>query len=120
MNPLTNSRRAWVCALAITAFFAVRAHAQCTIDAQGPDDEPGQKDMTQVCAGGTCNTTGISISWSLDDTKWTGSNTSDACALFDSDNNGNADRAVCVSVGGNSVIEPGQPRCFTCGDTAPD
>ena len=108
---------AFACAVLLAAS---PLHAQCTIDAQGADDEPGQKDMSQVCLAGTCSGSNLPVTWSLDDTKWNGSNTGDACALFDTDGDGNANRAICVSVGGTSVIQPGSPACFTCGDTAPD
>src|SRR5689334_15579252 len=71
----------------------VPAGAQvCTNDLQGPDDEPGQKDLNQFCASGSCGT-GSSFSWNFDDTAWSGGNTGDSCMLFDTDNDGNANRA---------------------------
>ena len=57
--------------------------AQCTTDVDGNDDEPGQKDMSEFCFEGALPG-GFSLSWNLDDTQWSGNNTGDACALFDS------------------------------------
>src|SRR6185436_2978571 len=68
----------------LAAFIAVgvpAARAQvCINDLQGPDDEPGQKDLSQFCRGGACAGL-VGISWNFDDTRWTGSNTGDGCAL---------------------------------------
>jgi hypothetical protein len=35
---------------------------------QGADDEPGQKDLSQVCLNGTCGFN-LAVTWGLDDTK---------------------------------------------------
>src|SRR5688500_2534772 len=72
----------------------------CVNDAQGRDDLPGQKDLNQTCNLGACSVGGRSVTWNFDDTSWTGGNTGDSCVLFDADGNGNADRAVCVTVSG--------------------
>ena len=89
----------------------------CTPDEQGPDDQPGQKDLTQMCSLGAC-TGGSSISFNFDNTDWSGMNTGDACALFDLNGNGNADKAVCVTITGD--VGTATTSCYTCGDTAPD
>jgi hypothetical protein len=99
---------------------ALPLHAQCTSDLQGADDEPGQKDLTQFCLVGTCNVSDTSISWAFDDTSWSGNNTGDACALFDTDGDGNANRAVCVTVEDGAQMQAGNPKCYTCGNTRPD
>ena len=75
------------------------AHAApvCTPDVSGANDVTGQKDLTQMCENGTTLTT-KSISWNWDDTGTSGKGQSlDACALFDTNGNGYADYAVCIS-----------------------
>src|SRR5438477_1901072 len=95
----------------------------CTNDQQGPDDEPGQKDLNQFCTAvvGAC-VGGSNYSWKFDDTNWTGNNTGDACALFDTDNppDGNANRAVCVTIVDGGQMQTGNPKCYTCANNAPD
>src|SRR5262249_26411719 len=59
------------------------AHADCFQDAQGSDDQPGQKDLSEFCLAGTCGGSSTTVTWNFDDTEWTGNNTGDACALFD-------------------------------------
>jgi hypothetical protein len=95
---------------------------QCTSDQQGPDDEPGQKDLTKSCAGPVCGVGATQYSWNFDDTNWTGNNTGDACVLFDTDGDGNANRAVCVTIVGGVVtpsMQTGNPKCYTCSDDRP-
>src|SRR5687768_13833806 len=67
------------------------AAPNCTIDVQGANDEPNQKDLTQMCVDALASP---AVSWQWDDTAWSGNNTGDACALFDNDNNGLTDYAV--------------------------
>src|SRR5262245_828576 len=115
-------RRIVVVAVALAWWVVLAAaplHAQCTNDLQGPDDEPGQKDLSQFCLLGTCNA-GFSVSWNFDDTDWSGSNTGDGCALFDTDGDGNANRAVCVTIESPAQMQAGNPKCYTCGHTRPD
>src|SRR5689334_22071986 len=76
-GPSVRPRRAaWVCVvLAAWAMLAAAPlGAQCVTDAQGPDDVPGQKDLSEFCFLGAC-TGGASTSWNFDDTQWTGNNT---------------------------------------------
>ena len=94
-RPLCLVATFFISLLALTPYPA--AAQVCTNDQQGPDDEPGQKDLNQFCNLGPC-VGGNSYSWNFDDTNWTGTNTGDACALFDTDGDGNANRAVCVTV----------------------
>ena len=71
----------------------------CVVDQQGANDEPGQKDLTTMCeSAGAFDT--VQISWNWDDTAWTGTNTGDACSLFDTDGDGNANYSLCVTVAG--------------------
>ena len=80
------------------------------LDSLGADDQPGQKDL---------NSQGIYspapgdlwVQWQWNDTAYSGGNTADACALFDSGAlNGKVNFAVCVTIGGKPAEpEHGQP-----------
>src|SRR5262245_61192776 len=77
--------------------YVAHAATSCVNDAQGPDDEPGQKDITRFCKSdaGSCGTgNDFQIQWNFDDVGWTGMNTGDGCAFFDNNGNGNADFEV--------------------------
>jgi hypothetical protein len=71
------------------------------VDDQGADDYPGQKDLNQLTVNSDDLPTSVEISWNWDDTAWSGNNTGDACSLFDTDADGNANYALCVTVGGS-------------------
>ncbi len=73
----------------------------CSNDSAGVNDVPGQKDLTKMCADYSGLPTSVGVSWNWDEVSFNGSNTGDACALFDTNGNGNANYAVCVQVGGN-------------------
>jgi hypothetical protein len=106
---------AWLVVVAASA-----ARAQCINDAQGNDDEPGQKDLSQFCDFGTCNVSDASIGLNFDDTSWPGNNTGDACFLYDTDGDGFVNRVVCATVAGAGTLQAGSPKCYTCSDTRPD
>jgi len=100
---------------------ATAVRADCFTDVQGADDQPGQKDLSQLCIVGTCGASDNEVSWNFDDTGWSGNNTGDACALFDTNGDGNVERAVCVTVVSDpAVMQSGNPKCYTCGNTRPD
>ena len=141
------------CSLAVTLVLGLLAaapvRAGCIMDGQGGDDVPGQKDLSELCEPGpTCSSssTTLSLLWQFDDTNWSGGNTGDACALIDTNRDGLADRAVCVTVFGNAQMagkcsndqtlsctkdqncpsggkcvfptnSTGAPRCYTCANT---
>jgi len=144
INDARRRRSPWllvlpVLALAITAMsFAVGAGASGThpalstfspvVDQQGANDAPGQKDLTLQGTNNTYVANGdLWVVWNWDDTQVSGGNTMDACTLFDSDGDGNANLAVCltlVSVG-NGVnktvaMQSSTPVVYTCGDTRND
>ena len=82
------------------------------------DDVSGQKDLNQVNViydGATLT----NVDWNWDDTAWSGQNTGDACALFDANNNGFADSALCQTVGGTPAGEL-DTRLYSCGDARAD
>ena len=137
--------------LAFCLLVAAPLGATCITDGQGADDQPGQKDLNEICEpGATCSssTSTLSLRWQFDDVSWSGGNTGDACALFDINGDGLADRAVCVTVygaakmagkcsnnqflgctknqdcgSGNTCVLPtnnsGPPRCYTCANDRP-
>ena len=70
-------------------------------DEDGPNDEPGQKDLTKLTIDYAGLPTSVFVSWNWDEISWSGSNTGDACALFDTNDNLNVDAAVCVTVSGD-------------------
>ena len=112
--------------LALTLAFLVGlvaytpARAACTIDVQGADDQPGQKDVSQFCNDGSCGGTSFSLGAAFDDRSWSGANTGDGCFHFDTNGNGNSDRAICGTLTGAGLLQAGSPTCYTCGDTRPD
>ena len=92
------------------------------LDEQGPDDVTGsnaQRDLNQHTVDFANAPTSIAVAWQWDETGFTGSNTGDACALFDTDNDGKVNSAVCVTI-------PGTPatfqsfRVWTCSDNKVD
>jgi len=112
--------------LIFTTAFASHAWAAatCVTDMQGADDEPGQKDLSQFCEDAASLGSGFDLvaNWNFDDLRWTGSNTGDSCGLFDTNGNGFADFALCVTVEGGppAAMKSGSPKLYMCGDTRPD
>jgi uncharacterized repeat protein (TIGR01451 family) len=108
-----------------TNFFTV-------VDAGGPNDEVSQSDLTQMGRDDT-DPTVYKLFWSWDSTDdWTGTGqTGDACALFDSDGDGNINQAICVRINNpnaNPAIvsqvvgatDGDSPFVWTCSDAKPD
>jgi uncharacterized repeat protein (TIGR01451 family) len=97
-------------------FFTVR-------DTGGVNDEVGQGDLTQMGRDDTDPGT-FKLFWSWDDASWPGANTGDACAMFDTNGNGDIDFAVCAEVGagsGSTVVQSaGSPSSWTCDDSKND
>jgi hypothetical protein len=92
-----------------------------TTDQSGADDVPGQKDLS-AHASVADGADKLWVAWKWDDTAWSGKNTGDACALFNTGGNASfVDFAVCVTVGGTPPTQlAGSPRIYTCGDGRPD
>ena len=89
-------------ALAMTPLLADRASAypdttgyRAVLDAQGMDDVPGQKDLTQQ--GYKTTASQVDVFFNFDDVVNKGGNTLGGCTLFDSNDNGNANFAMCVT-----------------------
>lgn len=93
---------------------------QCVNDTAGANDEPGQKDLTKMCVdyagvpGGT-----VATIWNWDDLGTSGSNTLDACNLFDTDNDGKINYSVCVTTQGNPASIQALTT-YSCGDDKVD
>ncbi|NNJ47871.1 MAG: tandem-95 repeat protein, partial [Acidimicrobiia bacterium] len=103
------------------------AAIETTIDEGGANDPQGdgQKDLTQFTldtAPGMADTWDIRVGWSWDETTTT--QTADACSLYDTDDDGLANYAVCVTIVGDPA-EPGggaktavqaanSPRIYEC------
>ena len=95
----------------------VNAAPLCTVDQQGANDEPGQKDLTKYCAD-TTGVTSVSVGWQWDETSWSGANTGDACILFDTDNDTNINNALCATINGPSTLT--NVRAYSCSDNKTD
>jgi hypothetical protein len=95
---------------------------QRTSDALGPNDVPGQKDLTQQGTNNSDEANGnLWVMWAWDDTSVSGNNTLDACTLFDTDADGNANLALCLTLArsGNSLAIK-TTTLYTCGDARND
>ena len=106
-------------ALAPLPLIQTLAAPLCFNDAQGANDESGQKDLTRTCidTAGLPNT--IAVNWQWDDTGTSGANTLNACALFDSDGDGLANNAVCVNTNNNPAVMTSFV-VYSCSDTKND
>ncbi len=69
------------------------AAVECTDDSDDANDQPVQKDLTRVCIDEALEP--LKIDWNWDEISLGGSNTGDACALFDTDEDGLVNYAVC-------------------------
>src|SRR5262245_14771749 len=98
-----------------TSFAAFR----CTADLQGAMDEPGQKDLTEFCIDPAA-AAGFDfvVTWNWDDMDFSGNNSGDSCALFDTDMDGDANFALCITVKGNPAALD-SVRWFSCADDRP-
>lgn len=90
----------------------------CAVDAGGVNDVPGQKDLTKMCYRHDTDNL-LKTSWNWDDISWSGQNTGDACNLFDTDNDGKVNYAVCVTIGGDSAAIQSTTR-YSCGNDKSD
>lgn len=93
----------------------------CTDDVDGPNDEPGQKDLTRMCVNSSSDPVLIDFNW--DEIYGGGANTYDACSLFDNDGDGNANYSFCTTVSANpisDIMEYQSVTLYSCGDDKPD
>ena len=88
---------------------------QIVPDDAGPDDLSGQKDLNFLTIDyGNPGSQTVVTTWGWDDTAWSGNNTGDACTLFDVSSDGDADYALCVTVGGSPAAYL-STRMYRCG-----
>jgi hypothetical protein len=121
-----RKRQRWLSLIAIvalaTGMLATSALAAPTFafvqDEQGANDEPGQKDLTSDATAIDPSNNDYYTAWKWDDTAWSGKNTGDACSLFDTDGDGFANYAVCVTIGKPATEK--STRVYSCGDTRAD
>lgn len=88
-------------------------------DSAGVNDEPGQKDLTRL-GRDLSSIDPLNITWNWDEISMSGSNTADACALFDTNNNGLANYSLCVTWDGNQIQSASSPILYSCNDTRAD
>ena len=70
-------------------------------DEQGANDEPGQKDLTQLGIDYAGLPNSVFVQFNLDDTAWSGNNSGDGCTLFDTDADLNVNFSLCATVKGD-------------------
>ena len=89
------------------------AAPQTVIDQGGEDDLTGQKDLNSLTVDyGLPGATSVGLSWNWDDTATSGANTRDACSLFDTDNDGFANYAFCLTVNDDTTVSTA--RLYSC------
>jgi hypothetical protein len=89
----------------------------CVNDTAGANDEPGQKDLTQLCVDSAGLPTSLQVTWNWDEISVSGNNTLDACSLYDTDGDGNVNFSLCVTDPTDAAITV---TLYTCGDNAND
>jgi hypothetical protein len=97
----------------------VAAVDKCDIDTNGPNDEPGQKDLTKMCVDNAGLPSSLLVKWQWDQISWSGSNTGDACSLYDTDGDGNVNFSLCTTVSGGTPLAVSY-QMYSCNDTRPD
>ncbi len=91
----------------------------CEQDQQGANDQAGQKDLSHMCSDTSSLPSFLNVNWNWDDISWSGGNTGDGCALFDTNKNTYADFALCITIGGNPAALLTQ-QLYSCVDTKVD
>ncbi len=83
------------------------------------DDVPGQKDLNAHAVAtvpGTPVQLWTAVKW--DDLDFSGGNTGDSCALFDTDLDNNANYVVCLVIAGKPAaqVTADSPKTYSCSD----
>jgi len=109
-----------VFAVLLTVFFMAgpASAAFVTVRDNAVDDEPGQKDLTKMGMDEASLPTTLGVLWNWDDTAWSGSNTGDACSLYDTNKDGNAEYSLCGVVW--HALQYKATRLYRCTNGAPD
>src|SRR5690349_4603844 len=103
--------------IAVLSSSSVRAALSCVNDTAGANDEPGQKDLTQLCIDAAGLPLTLQVTWNWDEISVSGNNTLDACSLYDTDNDGNVNFSLCVT---DPTDGPIIVTLYTCGDDTND
>jgi hypothetical protein len=83
-----------------------------TADDAGANDYPGQKDLT---AQSSLNHDGYFwTAWKWDDIAWNGNNTGDGCSLFDTNDDGFVEYAVCATIKGKNPVTFVSVALYSC------
>jgi uncharacterized repeat protein (TIGR01451 family) len=92
------------------------------VDDAGANDEPGQKDLTLLQVDDSQTGSGVLlVNWNWDITGLTGNNSADGCALFDTDQDGKVNYAICVTAKDTPLTQVSDsPRLYSCGDDKSD
>jgi len=98
------------------------AMAGCQSDLSGANDVPGQKDLTRLCVDEGTGAFDLAIAWNWDEISMNGGNTADGCSLYDTDNDGNVNYAICVQWSTTRIMDtmsvyscPDDNRPYNCG-----
>ena len=107
-------------ATSVLAHTPTAADFSFTVDDQGANDYPGQKDLTAQSS--LNHDTYFWTAWKWDDTAWNGNNTGDGCSLFDTDavKNGFVDYAVCGTIKGKNPVTFVSAALYSCSDKRVD
>lgn len=97
----------------------VQQLSQAFTDAQGANDEPGQKDLTRMSVDSANAPTSIAVTWNWDELGTNGANTMDGCALFDTDNDGLANYSLCQTTQ-NTPATALATTLYSCNDSRSD
>lgn len=91
-------------------------------DDNGPDDEPGQKDLNSLSIDYNHVTTDnkLWVQWTWDIDSLSGANTADGCAVFDTDGDGLANYMLCAFWRGKQQQLPNSPVLYVCNNKDTD
>jgi hypothetical protein len=121
LSLLSTSPSSAVNDVTIDGNFADWADELCQPD-ETCDDFLGQRDAKGACAAsnfvGAGAATIVYLRFDFNVTARRGANTADACVVVDTNQNGNVDRAVCLSLQGNPLVLQ-TAQMFICNDTMP-
>lgn len=97
----------------------------CTIDQDGSNDESEQADLNEMCTDvSPDNPTSVGVTWSWDSLYGSGANSYYACALFDTDGDGNINTAVCIQMFPDpdnlNIMTFSKAEYYTCSDAKAD
>ena len=83
----------------------------CQDDVQGANDQPGQKDLTKFCVAAGNSPYELYTKFNFDEQNISGGNTNNACTLYDTDGDANANIVVCVTTeDGGGPAHLGEPE----------